>query len=228
MHKRNGHIARRSSGRIDGYAPQCHKEIFRMRRLAPLGLLLAMTGCGQYASSPFVGFGDFVGQTHTINRNPNRPLGDTDNMRRVEGLPASSEPLVPEPGNVWPGPLPPEMTLQDVARANPDEMLKPGEELDLGHPRGSGTPPPGTFQPNPSNTPAADSSFAPRPTPPAQPAPRSSTLQTPSGPAALGGSGAVRTYTTPSGATGIVIPNANGTSTLVAPDGTVQTVPSPK
>jgi hypothetical protein len=44
----------------------------------------------------------------------------------------------------------------------------------------------------------------------------------------LRNNGSVSTYTDTTGNTGIVIPNGNGTSTLVAPDGTVQTVPSPR
>jgi hypothetical protein len=38
----------------------------------------------------------------------------------------------------------------------------------------------------------------------------------------------VQTYTAPGGGMGIVVPNGNGTSTLIAPDGTVTTVPNPR
>lgn len=195
-----------------------------MHRFASLGLLLAMTGCAQYVSSPFDGFGGFIGDTHNIYRNPNRPPGDSDNMRRVLGQPAVSDPLLPEPGNVWPGPPPPEKTLQDIERSNGDDMLRPGEELNLGRPRGSGNPPPGTFQPTPSNTPTADVPLSP----PQQAAPTSPVLQTPQGPAVLNRNGSVSTYTDPKGGTGILVPNGNGTSTLIAPDGSVQTVPTPR
>lgn len=198
-----------------------------MRLLAPLGLLMALSGCGTIADSPFEGFGDFLADTHTPFRGPNRPVGDSDNMRRVLGEPTTAEPLLPEPGNVWPGPLPPEMTLQDIQRSNDADMLKPGEELKFGGPRGSSTPPGPLpqqavqngqrIQPSPQNTPVP------------QPAPGDPTISTPNGPAALGkGGGSVQTYTDPRGNTGIVIPNGNGTSTLVAPDGSVQTVPSPR
>jgi hypothetical protein len=202
------------------------KDITGMRLLAPILMLLALSGC-QYVSSPFEGFGGFIGDTHTVYRSPNRPVGDSDNMRRVMGEPSTSEPLVPEPGNVWPGPLPPEMTLQDIQRSNDQDVLKPGEEMNLRSPRGSSTPPAALpqqpiqngqrIQPTPQSGPPA-----------AQPAPRDPTIQTPSGPAVLGNSGSVQTYTDPRGNTGIVIPNGNGTSTLIAPDGSVQTVPSPR
>jgi hypothetical protein len=199
-----------------------------MRLLASLGLLLALTGCGQFADSPFDGFGGFVADTHNVMRGPNRPVGDSDNMRRVMGEASTSEPLLPEPGNVWPGPQPPDMTLSDIQRANNGEdILKPGEEMNLRSPRGSSTPPGviGTgpiqngqrVQPSPQTLPSN-----------AQPAPRDPTIQTPSGPAVLRNNGSVSTYTDTTGNTGIVIPNGNGTSTLVAPDGTVQTVPSPR
>ena len=43
------------------------------------------------------------------------------------------------------------------------------------------------------------------------------------------GNGGVQTYTpSTGGGVGIVVPNGNGTSTLVGPDGSVQTVPSPR
>lgn len=203
-----------------------------MRLIASLGLLVALSGCGHIASSPFDGFGGFLADTHSPLRNPNLPLGDSENMRRVMGEPSATEPLEPEPGNVWPGPLPPDMTLQDIQRGNDADVLKPGEELQYGAPRGSSTPPGPLLQqpvqngqriqPTPQNTPTT--------VPPvAQPAPRDPFISTPNGPAALGnGGGKVQTYSGPRGGTGIVIPNGNGTSTLVAPDGSVQTVPSPR
>ena len=42
-----------------------------------------------------------------------------------------------------------------------------------------------------------------------------------------GGNG-VQTYTDPKGGTGIVVPNGNGTSTLIGADGSVTTVPTPR
>ncbi len=223
----DGHIAIRNAGLDTGAHRTRDKDPSAMRLLAPLGLLLALSGCGTIADSPFEGFGGFLADTHTPMRGPNSPVGDSDNMRRVMGEPTTAEPLVPEPGNVWPGPLPPEMTLGDIQRTNDADMLKPGEELRFGAPRGSSTPPAPLpqqpvqngqrIQPAPSSTPAL------------QPAPRDPTISTPGGPAVLGrGGGTVQTYTDPRGNTGIVIPNGNGTSTLIAPDGSVQTVPSPR
>ena len=35
----------------------------------------------------------------------------------------------------------------------------------------------------------------------------------------------MQTYTAPGGGVGIVVPNGNGTNTLIAPDGSVSTAP---
>ncbi len=223
----DGHIETIKAGRVAWSNRTRDKEVSRMRRIVSLGLLLAMAGCGRYAGSPFDGFGGFIGDTHNIYANPNRPVGDSDNMRRALGQPATSEPLAPEPGNVWPGPIPPDRTLGDIAR-DPNETLKPGDEMNLGRPLGSSTPP-GSTQPgaqplpsSPNPSPALPDHQQPRP------GPGDTTILTPSGPGVINNGGSVRTYTDPRGTTGIVVPNGNGTSTLVAPDGSVQTVPSPR
>jgi hypothetical protein len=192
-----------------------------MRRILLLGLCLAATGCDRYASNPFTGFGGFIGDTHNYARNPNRPPGSSENVQRVTGLSPDAEPLLPEPGNVWPGPAKPDPTLNDLMRDNPNPQMMPGTEMTL--PR-SGTGP-ATIAPIPS---PGSPNFAPSATPPAQAAPPSRFLQTPSGPASLSGGSGVQTYTDPKGTSGLVVPNGNGTSTLIAPDGTVQTVPTPK
>jgi len=200
-----------------------------MRRIASLGLLLAVAGCGQYGGqfvgNPTDGMGGFIADTHNVVRNPNSPAGGSSNVRRVLGEDEATQPLEPEPGNIWPGPLPPQKTLEDLER-NPDALLRPGDEIDLQHPNGSGTPPasaqPSTVQPAPAPMPA--------PRPASQSAPKSSTMQTPGGTAVLnqGSSSSVQTYTDPKGGTGLMVPNGNGTSTMIAPDGSVQTVPTPK
>jgi len=193
-----------------------------MRRIALLLLCLGASGCAQYASSPFDGFAGFIGDTHTINRGPNAPIGDSENMRRVRGLGPEAEPLVPQSGNVWPGPVTAEPTLNDIIKDTP--QLPPGGEMKLPTARGSALPPGMTPPPSP----AAGPVLSAPPTPPAQPAPPIRTLQTPQGPATVNGGSGVQTYTSPSGTTGLLVPNGNGTSTLIAPDGSVQTVPTPK
>ena len=51
---------------------------------------------------------------HAPGTNPNMPAGDSENMRRVTGEQVEVPPLPPEPGDIWPGPLPPEPTLQEL------------------------------------------------------------------------------------------------------------------
>jgi hypothetical protein len=43
-----------------------------------------------------------------------------------------------------------------------------------------------------------------------------------------GGGAGYQTMTLPGGGTAIVVPNGNGTSTVIKPDGTIQTIPTPK
>jgi len=197
---------------------------YLMRRIALLVLCLGATGCDRYASNPFDGFPGFIADTHTYQRGPNSPVGNSENMQRVRGMQPETEPLVPEPGNVWPGPAAALPTLQDLINDSPNSQLAPGSEMTLPPAvRGSTTPPPMATpyaQPSPN--------FGPTATPPAQSAPRSNTVLTPSGPAVTSGGSGVQTYTAPGGGTGLMVPNGNGTSTLIGPDGTVQTVPTPK
>ncbi|HEY0421476.1 MAG TPA: hypothetical protein VGC80_18310 [Acetobacteraceae bacterium] len=186
-----------------------------MRRPALLGLSLLLAGCN-YVGSPFEGFGGFMGDT--VSANANRPAGAGANMRRVTGEDVPAEPLLPEAGNVWPGPLPPAKTMSDLQRedrGNPPQEPRP-------IPRGSSTPgAPVTVTPPPPV-----SSVSP-PTPRfASPPAGSRVLQTPSGPATTStGQNGVETFMTPSGRTGVVVPNGNGSSSMIGSDGSIVTVP---
>lgn len=214
-----------------------------MRRLACLAATGFMASGCHYASSPLVGFGGFVGDTHTFKSNPNLPPGAAENMRRVQGQQVASDPLLPEPGNIWPGPPVAEPTLEDVIR---DEQTDTAGQFGISQPgppsaspnvpygsaahpqprpveRGSGASPGSVdlrSQPQSSTvTPRAPGSIS---VPPA-------TINTPNGvqPMTRDGNG-VTTTTTPGGATSIVVPNGNGTSTIIGPDGSTQTVPTPR
>lgn len=102
-----------------------------MRRIALLGVSLLLSGCG-YAGSPVSGFGGFVGDTHTYHLNPNAPPGQAENEKRVLGQEVAVAPLLPEPGEVWPGPPAPIPTLADVQKLNavplppPSAVTTPG------------------------------------------------------------------------------------------------------
>ena len=211
-----------------------------MRRIALLAFVLLpsstlLSGCN-YVGSPFDNFGDFVGDTHTIRFNPNRPVGHSENVLRSMGRALDAEPLVPEAGNIWPGPQAPDPTLEDIERQQNQPLGQSLVQPNLVGPppipdhssrpavRGSSSPPP--------NVPSAlMPRLAPVPgpsgLPPAQAAPQSRTLPTPQGGVFTtpGGNG-VTTYTSPNGGTGILVPNGNGTSTMIGTDGSVQTVPS--
>ena len=54
------------------------------------------------------------------------PVGDSENMRRVMGEQVETPPLTPEPGDIWPGPMPPAPTLQDLEQPGPDRTGRSG------------------------------------------------------------------------------------------------------
>ena len=106
-------------------------EPYFMRRIALLGLALTLSGCG-YATwwnPPF-----------SVGSNPNLPVGDSENMRRVMGNAAPTEPLLTEPGDIWPGQLQPAPTLQDLETKG--GLTPQPEAPDPGSPLSRGIAPP--------------------------------------------------------------------------------------
>ena len=202
-----------------------------MRRIALASLCLALSGCGYdtWWNPPF-----------SSGSNPHFPAGDSENLRRVTGEQVSVPPLNPEPGDIWPGPLPPSPTLQDLEK----QGVQPGTEQPVpGSPqfqqappnqpppprpptaRGSSTPP-GSNQPGLPPLPAP-ASPPPINTAPPAPNPGGKIVQTPQGPGvSTGGTSGYQTLTTPGGGTAIVVPNGNGTSTIIHSDGRIETVPT--
>lgn len=205
-----------------------------MRRIALLGLLLALPGC--------TGTGEFLAHTFAPPPlNPNLPMTDSMNLRRSLGQTTEFTPLVPEPGNVWPGAEAPMPTLSDVAKDEGSSGSRgfapttvPGATpgLPAGRQprpatRGSSTPP-GSIQPGPESPPNAGVA-PPPPSSVPSPGPQGQVVQTPQGPAVdAGGTRNYRQLTTPQGPGAIMVPNGNGTSTIINPNGTVQTVPTPR
>ena len=196
------------------------------RRCAVVSVL-AVSGC-HYASSPLVGFPSFIGDTHTFNTNPNMPPGSDENLRRSAGADTALAPLLPEGGNIWPGPAPPVPSLSEIqARQNQEEQqLTPPPPP----PRGSSTAP-GLYAPQPVPSAPAPQSRAPSTYPSITTAPP--VVNTPSGPlinnGPVGVPGGIGSATNPvTGGQSIVVPNGNGTSTVIAPDGSTQIVPAPK
>ncbi|HTC11466.1 MAG TPA: hypothetical protein VK726_22110 [Acetobacteraceae bacterium] len=193
-----------------------------MRPIALLTLLLTLTGCGG-------GYNTWHDLPFSTGSNPNLPPGNSENIRRVMGETANVEPLATEPGDVWPGPIQPPPTLEDLETQGGSTTGQPMP------PVGSSTPPMPSSVPNMPTLP----SQAPSATLPGQ----SSVTGIPSGQApqpgqvvptnqglgvTTGGTTKYQTIVTPGGGQSIVVPNGNGTSTVIHPDGTVETVPTPK
>jgi len=194
-----------------------------MWRLALLGLCtLTLSGCA---------FHEWDRLPYVAGTDPYAPPGDTENMRRALGQPIIVAPLVPDKGNLWPEKLQPTATLADLQRQENGGQLAPLQTLPgqpespaIPAPRGSlGTPPP--LHPVVPNVPALPGVGAV----PGAPAHLGGVVQTPQGPGVTsGGTGAFSTITLPNGMTGIVVPNGNGTSTVILGNGQVQTIPSTK
>jgi hypothetical protein len=168
------------------------------------GLLAGCTGTGLFFDHTFTWFGD----------NPNTPAGNSQTFQRIRGEKVAITPILPEPGNVWPGPQAPDPTLDELSRQQADSAQR-------------GVPPPmpatGATVPRPSAPGLA-------PNAPRISSPQGSIVQTPNGPSVDVGGGSGRGYRqlqspNPAGQ-GILVPNGNGTSTLISPDGSIQTVPT--
>jgi hypothetical protein len=206
-----------------------------MWRCASLGLLLLLTGCGYntWWNAPF-----------TTGSNPNRPDVASENMRRALGQQVAPVPLRQEPGDIWPDKIKSEPTLQELEQTG--SLTPEPEQPTLGSPLSRGTaqgqppslPPQGTqgsSTPPPSNQ-AGVVRLPPvhpsrKPTAPAAIAPQAGgqIVNTPTGTGVTTGGGAgYQTMTLPGGGSAIVVPNGNGTSTVIKPDGTIQTIPTPK
>ena len=205
-----------------------------MQRVILLTLALALTGCGYktWSDLPFTG-----------GSNPNRPSIDSENARRVEGQDPAVGRLTTEPGNIWPGPLAPPPTLQDLEAngglGNQPAAPTPGSPLSRGgsppspssNPStGSSTPPennqPGLATPNPA--PPLSSYAAPPAAPPGSPS-SGQVIQTPNGPTTTTGGGpGYQTTISPGGGQSIIVPNGNGTSTVIHSGGQIETIPSPR
>jgi hypothetical protein len=209
-----------------------------MRHFATLGLALMLAGCG---------YDTWWNLPLTPGHQPYAPTGDAENLLRTKGGSVDLAPLTPQPGDVWPGPIPPEPTMQELEQqgmeAQPQQPV-PGSPLSRGVVPEGGTqpsPPPqvshGSSTPPGSNQPGlAPLPYVPPGSPPsarAVPPPArpsyGQTVQTPSGTGVTtGGTSGYQTMTMPGGGSAIVVPNGNGTSTVIKSDGTIETIPTPK
>jgi hypothetical protein len=210
-----------------------------MRRIALTGLLL-LSGC--------TGFGHFISDTHTLKSNPNAPKGDSLSMQRANGQAGAAPVIHPESGQVWPTAIP---TMPSLAQIQKQMNLSgngvpqlgpvpaaPGPIPNLGTlpgMQGSKAAPPApmtapkSIQPQSPVVPSTPSAAVAEP--PSLTMPKvGTTIQTPQGAAIItGGTANYQTLGPIGGQTGgILIPNGNGTSTLVMPNGTISTVQTPR
>lgn len=213
-----------------------------MRRFTTLSLVLMLAGCGYQTwwNPPF-----------STGSQPYAPRGASENVLRSRGDYVDLQPLTPQPGDVWPGPVPPTPTLQELEQQGmtpQPELPVPGSPLSRGAVPPGGTPggtppelapqishgsstPPGSNQqglaPLPAVPPGSPPSARAAP-PPGRPS-YGQAVQTPNGTGVTtGGTQGYQTLTTPGGGSAIVVPNGNGTSTVIKSDGTIETIPTPK
>jgi hypothetical protein len=217
-----------------------------MRRFATLGLVFLLAGCGYrtWQNPPF-----------TTGYQPYAPTGDSENLMRSKGASVDTPPLTPQAGDVWPGPVPPTPTLQELEQQGnlepAPEQPVPGSPLSRGVAPPEQTPggqTPGQTPPSPpprvshgSSTPPGSNepglaplprqqAVVPRPAPSLREPPASGqVIQTQRGPGVTtGGTQGYQTMTTPGGGSAIVVPNGNGTSTVIKSDGSIETIPTPR
>jgi hypothetical protein len=205
-----------------------------MRHIILLSFLLALSGCG---------YKTWWNPSFSGGYNPNLPVGDSENMRRVQGEAPEVPQLTTEPGDIWPGPLQPPPTLKDLVGqgglTSQPEMAVPGSPISRGtapplpspNPGVGSSVPPDNNQPGlatPRTAPPMSGYSASPAAPPAR-GPGGQVIQTPSGPSVTTGGGpGYQTTVNPGGGQSIIVPNGNGTSTVIHSDGKIETIPSPK
>ncbi len=207
-----------------------------------LGLVVMLGGCQAVRSAistPADSYND-AGGLFGAPWGGSRPdmIDNSLTIARLRGAAPTTEPLQPEPGNVWPTEETPRATL-----ANPEAALRgipsyspespagvPLGSTSRGAParlRGSSSPPP---PPLPLPEPERSSVLPSLPPLPQRPPQRNEgqVVQTPQGPVVTGGgTDRVQSFIAPGRGTGI-IQRDNGTATIIGPDGSVQTVPAPR
>jgi len=185
-----------------------------MRRSALFGTMffpavLLLGGCS--------GLGKFFSDTITLpGMNPNLPFGVSENADRARGQRPDTSPILPESGNVWPGPPQPLPTLNEVSHEQSSDLS--GKMQNLGGPlrHGGGQ----SFNDGGSMSMGESESI---------------TKGAMSGADSFSGSGSLhdtvpdasskfQVKTTHEKDGSIVIPNGDGTNTVIGADGTVKTV----
>lgn len=185
-----------------------------MRRIALLGISCLLAGC-QFAGNPLDGAGGFLYDTQLWHSNPNLPAGADETMQRVQGKDVAVEPLTPEEGDIWPGAMlaVPDMQNLDQSGGQP-----------LPAPNVPSAPPPLLFPETPMGPQGGPQGSA---APPAAPAPIPASAQKPQQPQKPQSGGGAAGGGSDDGQP-VIVPNGDGTSTVIRPDGSIQTIPTPK
>ena len=198
-------------------------------------LVLPLAGAGMVSGC--TGMGVFFDHTTKwFDENPNSPVGSSENFDEIRGQTVEVPPLLPEKGNVWPDNSGPDQTLQDLEKQQATEIRRGAVQ--------TGSTPPFGSNPQVNRANGADRGLPPPNVPTGQPPANlgTQTQPTPNGPAISttggdrtqgyrglgnGGPGAGRNNSGGGPSPGsVLVPNGNGTSTLIGPDGSVQTVPT--
>jgi hypothetical protein len=205
-----------------------------MRLVCSLILILSLSGCN---------YSIWWNPPWTSGLNQNWPVVESENMHHVLGDTFAAQTITTEPGNIWPGPLPPAPTLKDLEATDgltpQPEAPVPGSPLSRGTagPAPSPNPSSGSSTPPTANQPSLAtpqpalplSSYASPPAPPSGRVPGGQVIQTPEGPmVTTGGTSNYQTSISPGGGQSIIVPNGNGTSTVIHGGGTIQTIPTPR
>jgi hypothetical protein len=173
--------------------------------------LLLMTGCSGS------GFWRYEADTLTIpGANPNMPVGGSENFQRTRhGVLTEPAPLLTEAGDIWPGPTQPVPTLKDLQKQQTAEVNGGGASSTLA-----------PLPPLPSLPGYEISEQDPGRAAPPQAFP-GNTVPIRNGHVPIRGD---QGYAAPAGAAAgnIIVPNGNGTSTVISPTGQVTTIPTPK
>ncbi len=184
-----------------------------MPRYALLASALLLSGCSGS------GFWRYEEDTLTLpGANPNLPVGSSENyLRARHGTTAEPPPLMTEAGDIWPGPTQNVPTLKDLQKQQSAETGQGG----------SGAPGLAPLPPLPS-LPGYEISQQDVTSPiPAQAFPRA-VVPTTGGNVPILGDQGYKAPATGSAGSNIVVPNGNGTSTVISPTGQVSTIPTPK
>lgn len=129
---------------------------------------------------------------------PYAPTGDTEVMREARGETVAIQPITTVPGSIWPGPMQKMPSMADLVKQEAGEA----------------------WAEMPNRPPSV-----PQVAPVVPPLPQAAKPNSPLSDTAITARDAYKTVLLPDGRSEIVVPNGNGTNTLILSDGHVEIVP---